>query len=63
MNSKELRGLYEAYTAVYDEDLRDELEEMSDEFAGIENLTDKKSMQLLKKQLTKCLMRVMSLTK
>jgi hypothetical protein len=40
MNSKELRGLYEAYTAVYDEDLRDELEEMSDEFAGIENLTD-----------------------
>ena len=40
MDSKELRGLYEAYTAVYDEDLRDELEEMSDEFAGIENLSD-----------------------
>jgi len=40
MNSKEFRGLYEAYTAVYDEDLRDELEEMSDDFAGIENLTD-----------------------
>ena len=40
MDPKELRGLYEAYTAVYDEDLRDELEEMSDEFAGIENLTD-----------------------
>jgi len=40
MDSKELRGLCEAYTAVYDEDLRDELEEMSDEFAGIENLSD-----------------------
>ena len=40
MDFKELRGLCEAYTAVYDEDLRDELEEMSDEFAGIENLTD-----------------------
>jgi hypothetical protein len=40
MDSKELRGLCEAYTAVYDEDLRDELEEMSDEFSGIEDLTD-----------------------
>jgi hypothetical protein len=40
MDSKELRGLCEAYTAVYDEDLRDELEEMSDEFTGIEDLTD-----------------------
>ena len=40
MDLKELRGLYEAYGAVYDEDLRDELEEMSDEFAGIENLSD-----------------------
>lgn len=40
MDSKELRGLCEAYTAVYDEDLRDELEEMSDDFAGIENLSD-----------------------
>ncbi len=40
MDPKELRGLCEAYTAVYDEDLRDELEEMSDEFAGIENLSD-----------------------
>lgn len=40
MDSKELKGLCEAYTAIYDEDLRDELEEMSDEFAGIENLTD-----------------------
>ena len=40
MDLKELRGLYEAYTAVYDEDLRDQLEEMSDDFAGIENLSD-----------------------
>lgn len=40
MNSKELKGLCEAYTAVYDEELRDELEEMSDEFAGIEDLSD-----------------------
>jgi len=40
MDFKELKGLCEAYTAVYDEDLRDELEEMSDEFAGIEDLTD-----------------------
>ena len=40
MNSKDIKGLYEAYSAVYDEDLRDELEEMSDEFAGIEELTD-----------------------
>jgi len=32
--------LYEAYAAVYDEDLRSELEEMSDEFAGIEELTE-----------------------
>jgi len=40
MNSKEFRGLYEAYAAVYDEELRDELEEMADDFAGIENLTD-----------------------
>jgi hypothetical protein len=40
MDSKELRGLLESYTAVYDEELRDELEEMSDDFAGIENLSD-----------------------
>jgi len=40
MDPKELRGLYEAYSAVYDEDLRDELEEMADDFAGIENLSD-----------------------
>jgi hypothetical protein len=40
MDSKELRGLCEAYSAVYDEDLRDELEEMMDDFAGIEELTD-----------------------
>lgn len=40
MDTKELLSLMEAYTAVYDEDLRDELEEMSDEFAGIEYLTD-----------------------
>ena len=40
MDSKELRALCEAYTAVYDEELRDELEEMTDEFAGIEDLTD-----------------------
>ena len=40
MDPKQLRGLCEAYTAVYDEDLRDELEEMSDDFAGIENLSD-----------------------
>ena len=40
MDLKELRGLYEAYTAVYDEDLRDQLEEMSDDFAGIEDLSD-----------------------
>jgi hypothetical protein len=40
MDSKELKGLCEAYTAVYDEELRDELEEMSDEFAGIEDLSD-----------------------
>lgn len=40
MDSKELKNLYEAYTSVYDENLKDQLEEMSDEFAGIENLTD-----------------------
>ena len=40
MDLKELRGLYEAYTAVYDEDLRDQLEEMSDVCAGIEDLSD-----------------------
>jgi hypothetical protein len=40
MDSNNLRRLCEAYSAVYNEDLRDELEEMSDEFAGIENLTD-----------------------
>lgn len=40
MDSKELKGLFEAYTAVYDEDLRDELEEMSDQFTGIENLSE-----------------------
>jgi len=40
MDSKELRGLCESYVAVYDEDLRNELQEMSDEFFGIENLTD-----------------------
>lgn len=40
MDPKVLRGLTEAYSAVYDEDLRDELEEMMDEFAGIEELTD-----------------------
>jgi len=40
MDFKELKGLCESYTAVYDEDLRDELEEMADEFAGIEELSD-----------------------
>ena len=40
MDPKVLKGLTEAYSAVYDEDLRDELEEMMDEFSGIENLTD-----------------------
>jgi hypothetical protein len=40
MDPKELRGLCEAYTAVYEKDLRDELEEMSDAFAGIENISD-----------------------
>ncbi|NBS62257.1 MAG: hypothetical protein EBT26_09535 [Microbacteriaceae bacterium] len=40
MDPKELRDLCEAYTAVYDEELRYELEEMSDEFAGIEDLSD-----------------------
>lgn len=40
MDSKELRDLCESYTLVYDENLRKELEEMSEDFAGIENLTD-----------------------
>lgn len=40
MDSKELRSLYESYTTVYDEELRDELEEMSEDFAGIEDLSD-----------------------
>lgn len=40
MNSKDIRDFYEAYAAVYDEELRDELEEMVDEFVGIENLTE-----------------------
>ena len=34
------RGLNEAYSAVYDEDIRNELEEMSDDFAGVEYLSD-----------------------
>jgi uncharacterized protein YnzC (UPF0291/DUF896 family) len=40
MDPKILRGLTEAYTAVYNEELRDELEEMADDFAGIEDLSD-----------------------
>jgi hypothetical protein len=40
MDFKELKGLCEAYTTVYDENINDELEEILDEFAGIENLTD-----------------------
>jgi hypothetical protein len=40
MNPNNLRGLCEAYSAVYNDELRDELEEMADEFSGIENLTD-----------------------
>jgi uncharacterized protein YnzC (UPF0291/DUF896 family) len=40
MDPNVLRGLTEAYTAVYDEELRDELEEMADDFAGIEDLSD-----------------------
>ncbi len=40
MNSKDIKNLYEAYSAVYDEELRNELEEMTDEFAGIEELTE-----------------------
>jgi len=40
MDTNVLRGLTEAYTAVYDEELRDELEEMADDFAGIEDLSD-----------------------
>jgi hypothetical protein len=40
MNSKDIKNFYEAYSAVYDEELRNELEEMTDEFAGIEELTE-----------------------
>lgn len=40
MDSKEIRGLCEAYVAVYDEDLRDDLDEMVDQFEGIEELTE-----------------------
>ena len=40
MDPNNLRGLCEAYSAVYNDELRDELEEMADEFSGIENLTD-----------------------
>ena len=40
MDPNTLRGLNEAYSAVYDEKLRNELEEMADEFAGIEDLSD-----------------------
>ncbi|NBW37105.1 MAG: hypothetical protein EBR30_19200 [Cytophagia bacterium] len=40
MDTKDLKALCEAYNAVYDEKLLDELEEMSDEFAGIEELSD-----------------------
>jgi len=40
MNSTDIKNFYEAYSAVYDEELRNELEEMTDEFAGIEDLTE-----------------------
>ena len=40
MNSKDIRDFYEAYAAVYDVELRDELEEMADDFAGIEELSE-----------------------
>lgn len=40
MDPNILRGLTEAYSAVYNEELRDNLEEMADEFAGIEDLSD-----------------------
>ena len=42
MNSKELRGLCEAYTAVYDEDLRTELEEQN-----YQNLIDDLSIEIV----------------
>ena len=40
MNSKDIRNLHEAYVAVYNDDLRDELEEMLDDFEGIEDLSE-----------------------
>lgn len=40
MDSKSIVSLTEAYSAVYSEELRNELEEMNDEFFGIEELTE-----------------------
>jgi hypothetical protein len=47
MDAQDYRNLQEAYTAVYDEDLRDELEEMSDNFFGVENLSDEEIAEII----------------
>jgi hypothetical protein len=55
MDPKELRGLVEAYSAVYDEELRDELEEMVDDFAGIEDLTEEEIDQIVEETIDEML--------
>ena len=47
MDLNSLRNLTEAYAAVYDEDLRDELEEMSDDFSGVEDLSDEEIDEII----------------
>ena len=55
MDFKELKGLCEAYTTVYDENINDELEEILDEFAGIENLTDEEIDEIVEETIEEML--------
>jgi hypothetical protein len=55
MDPKELRGLAEAYSAVYDEELRNELEEMADDFVGIEDLTEEEIDEIVEETIDEML--------
>jgi hypothetical protein len=53
MDLKELKGLCEAYTAVYDEDLREELEEMYREMEEKEAEKEKMEKKLQSGEISK----------
>ncbi len=47
MDSKDIRGLFEAYTAVYDENLREDILNVEEEFEFIDELSDNELDQVM----------------